>query len=69
VGFMISADELQQAQAARGEVSDEELDWVAGGQLGASTVPGLQLTRKGPAPIGTTPQCCRPSLSRLPCNL
>jgi predicted ribosomally synthesized peptide with nif11-like leader len=38
VGFMISADELlsKRAQAVGGELSDEELEGVAGGQAGCS---------------------------------
>ena len=32
VGFMISADELQRAQVAGEELSDEELEEMAGGQ-------------------------------------
>ena len=35
VGFMISADELQRAQAVGEELSDEELESVSGGGLQA----------------------------------
>ena len=37
VGFMISADELQRAQAVGEELSDEELEGVAGGGFGSNT--------------------------------
>ena len=33
LGFMISADELQRAQAVGEELTDEELEGVAGGRL------------------------------------
>ena len=36
VGFMISADELQRAQAVGEELSDEELAGVAGGANSAA---------------------------------
>ena len=35
VGFMISSDELQRAQAVGEELSDEELEGVAGGKAGS----------------------------------
>jgi predicted ribosomally synthesized peptide with nif11-like leader len=48
VGFVISADELQQAQAVGGELSDEELEGVAGGCAGTPRDSGVL-----PDPVGT----------------
>jgi predicted ribosomally synthesized peptide with nif11-like leader len=37
-GFLISADELQRAQSAGEELSDEELEGVAGGTIGIGII-------------------------------
>jgi predicted ribosomally synthesized peptide with nif11-like leader len=62
VGFMISVDELQRAQAVGEELSDEELERVAGGT--ATDRRTLPLGGEGSLPPG----CRDSSLSRLLCN-
>jgi predicted ribosomally synthesized peptide with nif11-like leader len=47
VGFVISADELQRAQLVGEELTDEELEGVAGGTIGGGYIPYTQFV-EGP---------------------